>query len=53
MKNESVKKSIEKSKNALEEQRKNSQAKKNCIKKTNTCTIITIELVQEQLNMRM
>ena len=43
MKNESVKKSLEKSKNVLEEKRKI------CIKKTNTFTIIAMNFVQEQL----
>ena len=49
MKNESVKKSLEKSKNVLEERRK--MVKQiNCIKKTNTFTIIAMNFVQEQLN---
>ena len=49
MKNESVKKSLEKSKKVLEENRKNCQAK-NLHKKTNTFTIITMNFIQEQLN---
>ena len=48
MKNESVKNSLEKSKNVLEEKRKIVK-KKICIKKTNTFTIIAMNLVQEQL----
>ena len=51
MKNESVKKSLEKSKNVLEKY-KNGQAKKNCIKKTNTFTIIAMNFVQEQFKKR-
>ena len=46
MKNESVKKSLEKSKNVLEEKRKIVKRKK-----TNTFTIIAKNFVQEQLNM--
>ena len=46
--NESVKKSLEKSKNVLEEKAQNGQAK-NLHKKTNTFTIITMSFVQEQL----
>ena len=49
MKNECVKKSLEKSKNVLEKQRKMVKQKK-CIKKTNTFTIIVMNFVQEQLN---
>ena len=49
MKNESVKKTLEKSKNALEEKRGNVQSKM-CINKTNTFTIIAMNFVQEQLN---
>ena len=48
MKNESVKKSLEKSKNVLEEKHKMVE-QKICIKKTNTFTIIAINFVQEQL----
>ena len=48
MKNESVKKSLEKSKNVLEEKRKMVK-RKICIKKTNTFTIIAMKFVQEQL----
>ena len=48
MKNESVKKSLEKSKNVLEKC-KNGQAK-NLHKNTNTFTIITMNFVKEQLN---
>ena len=47
MKNESVKKSLEKSKNVLEEKRKMVK-QKICIKKTNTFTIIAMNFVQEQ-----
>ena len=47
MKNESVKKSLEKSKNVLEEKRKLVK-QKICIKKTNTFTIIAMNFVQEQ-----
>ena len=72
MKNESVKKSLEKSKNVLEEKRKNSQAKnlhkkdqhvpeekrktvkqKICMKKTNTFTIIAMNVVQKELKTAM
>ena len=48
MKNESVKKSVEKSKNVLEEKRKIVK-RKFCIKKTNTFIIIAMNFVQEQL----
>ena len=48
MKNESVKKSLEKSKNVLEEKRKNGQAK-NSHKKTNTFTTSAMNVVQELL----
>ena len=48
MKNESVKKSLEKSKNVLEEKRKMFK-RKICIKKTHTFTIIAMNFVQEQL----
>ena len=48
MKNESVKKSLEKSKNVLEEKRKTVK-RKICIKKTHTFTIIAMNCVQEQL----
>ena len=48
MKNESVKKSLEKSKNVLEEKRKMVQQK--IFVKTNTFTIIAMNFVQEQLN---
>ena len=48
MKNESVKKSLEKSKNVLEEKRKIVK-QKICIKKTHTFTIIAMNFVQEQL----
>ena len=48
MMNESVKKSIENSKNVLEEKRKIVQ-RKICIKKTHTLTIIAMNCVQEQL----
>ena len=47
MKNESVKKSLEKSKNVLEEKHKMVKQKK-CIKKTNTFTITAMNFVQEQ-----
>ena len=50
MKNKSVTKSLEKSKNLLEEKRKMVE-RKNCIKKTNTFTIIAMNFVQEQLKM--
>ena len=46
--NESVKKSLEKSKNVLAEKRKIVK-QKNCIKNTHTFTIISINFVQEQL----
>ena len=46
--NESVKKSLEKSKNVLEEKRKIVR-RKICIKKTNTFTIIAMNCIQEQL----
>ena len=49
MKNESEKKSLEKSKNVLEEKRKIIK-RKICIKKTHTFTIIAMNFVQEQLN---
>ena len=49
MKNESVKKSLEKSKNVLEEKRKNGQAKNLHNEKTNTFTIIAMNFVHEQL----
>ena len=49
MKNESVKKSLEKSQNVLEEKRKIVK-QKICIKKTHTFTIIGMNFVQEQLN---
>ena len=48
MKNKSVKKSLEKSKNVLEEKRKTVK-RKICIKKTHTFTIIAMNCVQEQL----
>ena len=49
MKNESVKKSLEKSENVLEEKRKIVK-RKICIKKdTHTFTIIAMNCVQEQL----
>ena len=49
MKNESEKKSLEKSKNVLEQERK-SVKRKICIKKkTHTFTIIAMNCVQEQL----
>ena len=48
MKNESVKKSLEKSKNVLEEKRKIVK-RKICIKKTHTFAIIAMNFVQEQL----
>ena len=48
MKNESVKISLEKSKNVLEENRNNGLAK-NLHKKTNTFTIIAMNFVEEQL----
>ena len=48
MKNASVKKSLEKSKNVLEEKRKMTK-QKICIKKTNTFTIIAMNFVQEPL----
>ena len=48
MKNESVKKSLEKSKNVLIEKRKIVR-RKICIKKTHTFTIIAMNCVQEQL----
>ena len=51
MKNESVKKSLEKSKNVLEEKRKIVK-RKICIKKTHTFTIIAMNFVQEELNSR-
>ena len=50
MKNESVKKSLEKSKNVLEEKRKMIKQKSLNKKKTNTLTIIAMMFVQEQLN---
>ena len=48
MKNQSVKKSLEKSKNVLEEKRKTVK-RKICIKKTHTFAIIAMNCVQEQL----
>ena len=48
MKNESDKKSLEKSKNVLEEKRKIVK-QKICIKKRNTFTKIAMNFVQEQL----
>ena len=48
MKHESLKTSLEKSKNVLEEKRKVVK-RKICIKKTNTFTIIAMNFVQEQL----
>ena len=48
MKNESPKKSLEKSKNVLEEKRKKVK-QKIFIKNTNTFTIIAMNFVQEQL----
>ena len=48
MMNESLKKSLEKSKNVLEEKRKIVK-RKICIKKTHTFTIIAMNFVQEQL----
>ena len=50
MKNESVKKSLEKSKNVLEEKRKTVKRKICIKKKTHTFTIIAMNCVQEQLN---
>ena len=47
MKNASVKKSLEKSKNVLEEKRKNDQAKK--FAKKTTFKIIAMNIVQEPL----
>ena len=48
MKNQSMKKSLEKSNNVLEEKRKT--VKRNyCMKKTNTFTIIALNIVQDQL----
>ena len=52
MKNGSVKKSLEKSKNVLEEKRKNSQAE-NLHKETNTVTIIATNFVREQLKTKL
>ena len=49
MKNESVKKSLEKSKNVLEEKRKTVKRKICIKKKTHTFTIIAMNCVQEQL----
>ena len=49
LKNESVKKSLEKSNNVLLEKHKMVK-QKNCIKKTNTFTIIAMNFVQEKLN---
>ena len=49
MQNETVKKSLEKSKNVLEEKRKMVKQKIS-IKKTNTFTIIAMNFIQEQLN---
>ena len=48
MMNESVKKSLEKSKNVLEEKSKIVE-RKICIKKTHTFTIIAMNCVQEQI----
>ena len=48
MTNESVKRSLEKSKNVLEEKSKMVKPKI-CIKQTNTFTIIAMKFVQEQL----
>ena len=48
MKNESLNKSLEKSKNVLEEKLKIVK-QKFCIKKTNTLTIIAMNFVQEQI----
>ena len=48
MKNESVKKSLEKSNNVLEKSAKPVK-QKNCIKKTNTFKLIPMNFVQEQL----
>ena len=48
MKNESDKKSVEKSQNVLEEKSKIIK-QKICIKKTHTFTIIAMNFVQEQL----
>ena len=48
MKNESVKKSLEKSKNVLEEKHKIVK-RKICIKKAHRFTIIAMNFVQEQL----
>ena len=48
MKNESVKRSLKKSKNVLEEKRKNAQAK-TLHKKTNTFTTNAMNFVQDQL----
>ena len=48
MKNESVKKSLEKSKNVPEEKCKMDK-QKICIENTNTFTIIAMNFVQEQL----
>ena len=48
MTNESVKKSLEKSKNVLEEKRKMVK-RKICMKKTNTFTIIATNFSREQL----
>ena len=52
MKNESVKKSLEKSKNVLEEKRKMVK-QKICIKKTNMFTIIAMKFAQEQLKIKL
>ena len=49
LKNESVKKSLEKSKNVLEEKRKTVKRKICIKKKTHTFTIIAMNCVQEQL----
>ena len=48
MTNENEKKSLEKSKNVLEEKRKLLK-RKNCLKKTNTLTITAMNIVQKQL----
>ena len=48
---ESVKKSLEKSRNVLEEKRRKVKPEI-CIKKTNTFTIIVVIFVQEQLIIR-
>ena len=50
MKNESVKKSLTKSKNVLEEKRKIGKANNLHQKMTNTFTIIAVNFFQEQLS---